>query len=224
MAARHSNFIVKADTAQVMAAIKKFEAIGGNSARAVQVGTNKALPRIKSMASREIRKDVRLKAKYVNDRIDVLKAGRNMQAVIKTPSRGMLMSRYSTDTQIANDTIRWIKAPPTPPRGIRIKIKPTGSTITFNGDKDIQGKPFYLLLRNSRQIGIAGRRRKTGPNEGKFKVYHSPSLSQVFRQLILDGNPHGHRVLDEANKIYEAQVLDAIRYLTTKLRPPADDT
>ena len=214
--------MVKANTAQVKAAMDAFKAIGGNTSKAVQVGTNKALPRIKSMASREIRKDVRLKAKYVNDRISVVKAGRNMQAAIRTPARGMLMSRYSTDTQIANDTIRWIKAPDTPPRGIRVKIKPSGTPTTFRGDKDTSGLPFYLVLKNSRAIGIAGRLRKTGKNGGKFKVFYSPSLSQVFAQLIKDGNPNRPRVLDESRDIYERQVLDAIRYLTTKLRPPSD--
>ena len=214
---------VTVNGAQLKAVMDKFEKIGGNTNDAVRIALNKTSRRAKTMASQEIRKEVRLKAKYVNDRIKVTRATKNkLSAAISAPSRGLLLSRFSTDTQIANPDIKWFKAPPTPPRGIRVKVSPSGSTKVFKGNSKIVGKPFYILLRNSRQIGIGGRRAKSGKAGGKLFVYHGPSLSQVFATLSKRGN-QGRPILEQAGQIYEKEVIDAVRYLTTKLKPPPEE-
>ncbi len=45
-----------------------------------------------------------------------------LSAAIKTPSRGLLLSRFSTDTLIAGDKVGWSRPPLVPKNGIRIKI------------------------------------------------------------------------------------------------------
>lgn len=147
---------------------------------------NKTVTKARTESSKAIRGDVRLKAAYVRQRLSVRKANpRNLSAKIMTPSRGLLLSRFSTNSQIASPNISWIKAPDEPPRGIRVKVKPSGGTQTISGDSETKGKPFYLALKNGR-LAIAARRKTVGPRGGKIKVFYGPSLSQVFKTLLPD--------------------------------------
>ena len=101
-----------------------------------------------------------------------------------------------------------------PPRGIRVKIKPSGAPVTVTGDSDTNGnKPFYVILNGGQNIGIAAR---LAGQRKKLKVFSGPSMSQVFNTVRDD-------VLPQASEIYQAQLLDAIRYLTQKQMPPAGD-
>jgi hypothetical protein len=196
---------------QLAEAIALFRFVGGNTDDAVRIAINKTAPKIRTAASRAIREQIRLKAAYVNERLvvaDPRATRRNLKASIRTPTRGLLMSRFSTDPQIADPSISWIKPPPVPPGGIKVKVKPTGSAKVFQG-RGIDGKPFYLVLKNSRAIGIAGRETGTG----KLKVFHGPSISQVFNDVRDD-------VLPQAAEEYQAQILDAMRYLLTMRYPP----
>lgn len=145
---------------------------------------NKTVTKGRNDASKEIRKQVRLKAAYVKNRMKVIKASRTkLSARISTPARGLLLSRFSTDTQISGDKVSWLKPPPVPPRGIRVKVKPNGGTKLFLGDSTTKGKPFYLVLKGSRQVAIAARRSSPGKAGGKLKVFYGPSLSQVFTDV-----------------------------------------
>ena len=196
---------IKPDEAQLADAISLFEFVGGNTSDAVRVAINKTAPKIRTRASSAIRSQVRLTAAYVRDRLTIRKAMRtNLTGAIQTPSRGLLLSRFSTDPLIAGDKVDWIKPPLVPAGGIKVKVKPDGEA------KAVGGKPFYMVLKNSRAIGIV---RRIGAGRRGIEVLHGPSLSQVFNTVRDD-------VLPEATAEYQAQLLDAMRYLLAKKYPP----
>lgn len=213
-ALRVISYEVNVDKNQVADALALFEFVGGNSADAIRVAINKSAPRVRTKASRAIRDQVRLQASYVNERLTIRRATRaKLSGAISTPSRGLLMTKFSTDTAISGDKVSWLVAPDEPKQGIRVKVKPKGSASIFKGAEGknlpaMEGKPFYLVLKNSRQLGIA--RRLQGSR--KVHVFHGPSLSQVFNKVR-------DQVLPEASEIYETEMLDAIRFLLAKKYP-----
>ena len=189
-----------------------FEFLGGNTRNANRIAINRTGPKVRTRASQAIRSQVRLKAGYVNQRLKFTRASNfNLNAKISAPSRGLLLTRYSTDTLISGDKVSWIKPPPVPARGIRVKVKPTGPIKVVRGDPETDGKPFYMAL-DSGVLAIAGRRKTPGPRGGKIKVFFAPSLSQVWTDVKDD-------VLPEAGDILTSEMADAIRYLLRKQLP-----
>lgn len=166
---------------EVQALLAKFS---DGARRAQARSLNKTVNRSRTESSKEVRKQVRLNAAYVKSLLTITKASeRRLQAKISTPTRGLLMSRFSTDTSISGDKVGWLKPPPVPPRGIRVKVKPTGGAKVFGGD-EIVGKPFYMVLPGTTgRVAIVGRRAKTGSQGGQIKVFYGPSLSQVFTDV-----------------------------------------
>lgn len=197
---------VEVDRSAVAEAISLFEFVGGNSADALRVAINKAGPKVKTAAGRAIREQVSLKAAYVNERLTFKRATRkDLSGAIGTPSRGLLLSRFATDPNVANESIAWIKPPPNPYGGHYVKVKPDEPEKKIGSGGD--SKPFYIVLKGSRALGIA--RRKA---DGAIDVLHGPSLSQVFNTVRDD-------VLPAARAELQAQLLDAMRYLLVKQHP-----
>lgn len=183
--------------------------IGRESPKAHARALNKTVTKARTESSKAIRKQVRLKASYVRERLKIRKASqKNLSAWIRTPARGLLLSRFSTDSSIANDSVSWIKPPPEPPRGIRVKVKPSGGAKVFQGDSSIKGKPFYMVLRSSNRVVIAGRRARPGKKGGKIKVFYGPSMSQVFTD-VKD---------DISEPMLEYQLQQYVRELETIIR------
>lgn len=200
-----ARYEVTVNQEQLRDAIRLFEFVGGNTSNAMRVAINKAGPKIKTLASEKIREQVNLQAKYVGDRLKFVRATTNsLNGRITTPSRGILLSRFSTNADIRGDKFSLIKAPKVGPRGIRIKVKPNASPKRFDGDP----KPFYMILKNSRAIGIVSRER----GSRKIKVFHGPSLSQVFNDVRNDVQP-------EANDELTKQLIDAMRYVLSRRYP-----
>jgi hypothetical protein len=198
--------------ADVKEAIEAFEFIGGNSEEAIRVAINKTAPRVRTIASSRIREQVRLSASYVGQRLTIRRATRSkLSGAISTPSQGLLLSRFSTDSLISGDRVGWIRAPETPPRGITVKVKPSGAPKRVTGDSETKGQPFYIVLNKGQNVGIAARL-KAGSKRNSVKVFSGPSLSQVFNTVKED-------VTAEASAIYSAQLLDAVRFLTLKRMP-----
>lgn len=191
-----------------------FQFIGGDAENAQRVAINKTGPKVRASASKEIRSQIRLKASYVNKRLKFKKATKgNLSARISAPSRGLLLSHFSTDSRVSGDKISWIKPPPTPPRGIRVKVKPKKSPqLLKGGGPGTTGKPFYMVLPNSGKLAIAVRKSGQPPGGRKVDVLHGPSLSQVFNDVRND-------VMPEAQQEYTRQMADAMRYLLQKRRP-----
>lgn len=147
---------------------------------------NATAKKARTEGSKAIRKEVNLKASYVNSRLTIRKATfRNLQSKVITPNRGLLLSRFSTNAQVRNENISWIKPPQVPKRGIKVKVSPGGGSKTITGDPETKGQPFYIALNNGR-AAIAARRKQLGPRGGKLKVFYGPSLSQVFNNVVDD--------------------------------------
>lgn len=198
---------VQVDKDQVADAISLFTFVGGNTDEAMRVAINKTTPKVKTRSSSEIRSQVRLTAGYVGDKIVVTKATRQkLEARIKTPSRGLLLSKFSTDTQVSGEKVSWLLPPPQPPRGIRVKVKPSGET------KSPGPTTFYMVLPVSRALAIVKRKTVAGPRGGKIDVLYGPSISQVFSDVKDD-------VVPFANAELTAQLLDAMRYVLVKKYP-----
>jgi hypothetical protein len=204
-------YAVQVDPAQVKDAVSLFEFVGGNTDEALRVSINKTAPKTRTIASREIRNQVRLQAAYVNERLSIIKATRkNLSGRIRAASRGLLLSRFSTDPLIASDKAGWIRPPLVPGGGIRVRVKPDGAPKTVTGDSETRGnKPFYMVINGGQNVAIAAR--LTGSK--KIKVFSGPSLSQVFNTVRADVTP-------QAAEIFEAELLDAMRYLLVKKYPP----
>lgn len=201
------SYNVQVDEVAVKDAASVFEFVGGNSADALRIAINKTTPKIRTLASKQIRTQVRLSAAYVGERLLITKATRNkLTGAIQTPSRGLLLSRFSTDPLIAGDKVGWIRPPLVPPGGIRVKIKPDGATKGAPGIG--KNRPFYMVLNKGANVGIMAR-----DAGGKTQALYGPSLSQVF-------NTVRDKVLPEAGAELQAQLLDAMRYLLVKKYPP----
>jgi hypothetical protein len=201
-------YTVKANEDQIADAVSLFKFVGGNTTDAVRIAINKSAPKIRTKSSSEIRTQVRLTARYVRDKLVIKKATRkDLSGAIQTPSRGLLLSKFSTDTKISSGKTSWILPPPTPPRGIKVKVKPVGSSKPLSSDY------FYMVLPKSHALGIVKRRATLGSQGGEIEVAYGPSLSQVFDTVRDD-------VLPEAGEVYQAQLLDAMRYILTKKYPP----
>lgn len=195
-------YSVDPDLGQLQEAISLFEFVGGNTDEALRIAINKSAPKIRTLASSKIREQVRLQAGYVRERLLIKKATRKaLSGAVQTSARGLLLSRFSTDAQVASDGIRWIRPPAMPAGGIKVKVKPDG------GSKAVSGKPFYMVLKNSRAIGIMVR------DGDKIKTLYGPSLSQVFDDVRGD-------VLPEAGAEFTRQLIDAMRYVLVKKYPP----
>ena len=203
------SYEIKPDRTQIAEAVALFEFVGGNSKDAIRVAINRAAPKVRTTSSRAIRAQVRLRASYVKSRLIIRRASRtNLSGAISTPSRGLLLSKFSTDSQVSGEKISWLKPPNEPARGIRVKVKPSGPTKAVGGDP----KPFYMVLPNSGALAIVRRRTTSGPRGGKIDVLYGPSLSQVFNTVRDD-------VLPEASDTYQSELIDAMRFLLAKQYP-----
>jgi len=204
-----AHYEITADTASIAEAVALFEFVGGNTSDALRIAINKTSPKIKTAASKAIRTQVRLSASYVGERLTVRKATRaKLSGAIGTPSRGLLLSRFSTDSLIAGDKVGWSRPPLIPAGGIKVKIKPTGAAKGAPGVG--VNKPFYIVLNGGQNVGIAAR---IGTGRKGLKMFSGPSLSQVFDTVRTD-------VLPVASAEYQAQLIDAMRYILVKQHPP----
>lgn len=209
------SYAVAVDEAAVADAVSAFEFVGGNSADALRIAINKCAPKIKTAASKAIRTQVRLSAAYVGDRLTVRKASRTrLSGAISTPSRGLLLSRFSTDPLVAGEKVGWIRPPLVPVGGIKVKVKPDGGAkgapLVWVPPLARPNKPFYIVLNGGKNVGIAAR---LGRGRKGIKVFSGPSLSQVFNDVRND-------VMPAAGAELQAQLIDAMRYLLVKKYPP----
>lgn len=203
------SYNVSVDQDQVRVTVSLFEFVGGNSQDALRIAINRAGPKVKTAASRRIREQVNLKAAYVNERLTFTRATKaRLTGAIKTPSRGLLLSRFATEPGIADESISWIKPPPAPYGGHYVKIKPDQPEVKVGRGSD--SKPFYLVQKNSRALAIARRRA-----DNTIDVLRGPSLSQVFNTVRGD-------VLPQAGEALQDELLDATRYLLAKQYPPEE--
>jgi hypothetical protein len=213
-------FSVDINPRDVDEAVSLFKFVGGNTDQAFSVAINRTATKTRSgtklksgqSASARIRSQVRLSASYVNKRLTIKKASRKeLRGELRALYRGVLLSRYSTNAIIRNDGIKksTLQVPKPPPRGIRVKVKPKGSTEALSNDF------FYMRLKGSGVIAIA---RRTGTGKGRgYEVPYGPSVGQAFRGLPSQGVRD--QVAPSAADQFEFELLDAMRFILAKKFP-----
>lgn len=207
-----ASYNLEVDREQIKEVLSLFEFVGGNTADALRIAINKTTPKVRTASSSAIRTQVRLSASYVRDNLTIKKATRaSLDGRITTPSRGIMLSRFSTDSTISGEKVSWFKAPLTPKNGIFVNVKAGGVRKKVVGKHG--GNIFYALLNNRQTVAIA----ESIPGTKKIDVLHGPSLSQVFNTVRAD-------VMPMARAEYQAQVIDAMRYILRKQNPPPEIT
>ena len=172
-------------------AIRRIESdlmhIKNGAPRAMSRAINHTLGVTRTEASKEIRKQVKLKAGYVREKLKVKRATINsLNGAIRTPTRGTLLTRYPHRQYKNGD--------------VGVQVKPTG------GKKRMPGA-FFIRFKNGVQaIAI---RTQYGPGLGRsegLKVLYGPSTSQVFTDVKDDLQaPSGNRLMQRMG--YEAERL-----------------
>ncbi|WP_136247937.1 phage tail protein [Halomonas borealis] len=159
--------------------------------KAMSRAINHTLGVTRTEASKEVRKQVKLKAGYVRDKLKVRRATTSKpQGAIQTPTRGTLLTRYPN---------RQYKK-----GGIGVQVKPTG------GKQKMPGAFFIRFANGNQAVAI---RTKRGPGLGRsegLKVLYGPSVSQVFTDVKDDlqatsGNRLMQRLDYEAGRLMAKQ-------------------
>lgn len=172
-------------------AIRRIESdllhIKNGAPRAMSLAINHTLGVTRTEASKEIRKQVKLKAGYVRDKLKIKRATVNsLNGAIQTPTRGTLLTRYP-HTRYKNSDMG-------------VQVKPTG------GKKRMPGA-FFIRFANGVQVIAV--RTEYGPGLGRsegLKVLYGPSTSQVFTDVKDDLQaPSGNRLMQRLG--YEADRL-----------------
>ncbi|MYL25003.1 hypothetical protein GLV89_14585 [Halomonas alkaliantarctica] len=185
------------------AAIRKIEGdlmhIKDGAPLAVSRAINHTLNVTRTEASKEIRKQVKLKASYVKGKLRLQKATQsNLTGAIQTPTRGTLLSRYPSSQKYRQKNGLRFKS------GVNVQVKPTG------GKKHMPGAFFIRFANGVSGIAI---RTKYGPGLGRsegLKVLYGPSTSQVFTDVKDDlqapsGNRLMQRLAHEAERLLRKQ-------------------
>jgi hypothetical protein len=210
---------IEPDQSQLKEAQELFQFLGGNSTDATRIAVNKAARRMRLVARKEIRNDVRLALSYVSERL-VVKAAKKggLTAKIETPSRGLRLTKFSTDPNIAAEGVQWIKPPlsavrqkggDTPPP-FMVQVKPGGATKPVRGDTS-KSKPFVIVGKGSRALLLV--QRNAG---GKLDALYGPSLSQVFSSVR-------ERIIPDAEKELVKQMGIAMNTLLKKQFPAEEE-
>lgn len=161
--------------------------IKNGAPRAMSRAINHTLGVTRTEASKEIRKQVKLKAGYVRDKLRVKRATVNkLNGAIQTPTRGTLLTRYPHRQYKKGD--------------IGVQVKPTG------GKKRMPGA-FFIRFKNG--VQAIAFRNQYGPGLGRsegLRIAYGPSTSQVFTDVKDDLQaPSGNRLMQRLG--YEAEQL-----------------
>ncbi len=209
---------IAADQEQLKAAQKLVNFIVDNSTDATRTAVNKTARRMKIVSRKEIQKDIRLELSYINKRLTVKGARKGQQtAKITTPSRGLRLTKFSTDESIAAEGVSWIKPPIEYTRrkdqassDFSVQIKPGGSVKDVKG-KPNKSEPFIIVGKGSRALILVQRK-----PDGKMDALYGPSLSQVFSSVR-------ERIIPDAEKELKKQMNDAINALIKQQHPTEEE-
>lgn len=168
---------IRMDRAALREIERDLDHIKNGAPRALSRAINHTLGVTRTESSKEIRKQVKLKAGYVRDKLRIQRATvSKTSGAIRTPSRGTLLTRYPH---------RQYKR-----GGIGVQVKPSG------GKKKMPGA-FFIRFRNG--VQAVAIRTRHGPGLGRsegLKVLYGPSVSQVFTDVKDDLQaPSGNRLM-----------------------------
>jgi len=208
-----ATFNVRLDEAKLAEAKELFEFIGGNSDEALRIAINKAGSKVRTLARRGIRSQLRLSVAYVNERLIFKRATRRrLEGALTTPSRGLRLVKFSSDPTLSSDAswfkppAEWVYRPGSFAPIFHVQIKPNGATERVKGRPGMS-KPFLIVGKSSRALLLVQR-----DSRDKLHALYGPSLSQVFNSVRDD-------VLPAASEELTAQMFEAIRSLTRKQLP-----
>lgn len=162
---------------------------------------NKVARAVRADALERIFEQSLLPRSYVRERIVLVRASPgNPEAIIKSPKRGVLLTRYPY-----RQLYKRGKSGKRIAAGISIRIKP--------GRAPIRAPWFVRRLRAGQQSGAGalGIARADPSRPGKIEVLHGPSVSQIFSSVRRDIEP-------EARASAGAAVEAAIQSLISKAR------
>lgn len=199
------SYRIDIDKSQVADAISAFEFVGGNTKDALRIAINKTGPKIRTQASRLMRQQIRFTAGYVAERLLFKRAKTSsLTGYIRAPKYENMLSRFDTNPTVASEKVNWIRPPLVPKTGIKIKIKPNGPSHNMGKDA------FYMVLNGGKNVAIA--ERMTSARK-PVQVFYGVSVSQAFSNIRT-------AVLPDAANEFQAQLIDAMRYILVKQHPP----
>lgn len=164
---------------------KVVKSLGNDERKTREIGVralNKTAARTKTAGSREIRKEVRLPAGYVGERMNLVRANRGkLFAEIRAERRAVLLSRYSR-FKPAGDLASARKTPSGRRRIARIARSPGKGAEALR-------HAFWVPIKRGHKQGGNGfalaERVKAGGGYArkKFEVLHGASVEQVWRTV-----------------------------------------
>lgn len=162
-------------------ALNSLRQLGREGQKAVTRATNNAGRRARTLASKEIRSQVNLRAGYVRERLKVKRANASRtEFVISAAKRGVLMTRYP---------YRQTR------RGVSVNIKKGGGRARLDGAFVTQ------VNAGGRKVDVVAVRTtgKFRTGNQRFRVLYSPSVSQVF-------NTVRETITPDVNRYYAEQI------------------
>lgn len=190
---------IEVDSNQLETVKQLLAHIKNGAARALSRALNKTASRAKTLAGREIRKQINLSASYVRERLYGPSSGFEFRATVNrltaklsAKKRGILLREFAT-------TEARLGRPPSP---VRVRVKP--------GTPKIMPGAFWVPLKNGNGLSIAIRK------GGKLDVLHGPSVSQVLTTVKDD-------ISQGLSQVLAANLQHETGWLLQKYPPPNDD-
>lgn len=166
---------------------RSLRAVAGESVTATMRAVNYAAKRARTEASRQIRDQINLPARYVNENLKIeFKATRaRLRSVISARTRPTRLARYG-----AKQLTRKAKGPAKgdPLRGIASGRKQAGVSVSVKrgGSRRKMRKAFLVPLRRGRMPGETSNMGvfiRTGRGKKDIKHLYGPSVDQLFRRI-----------------------------------------
>ena len=207
---------VEIDPTQLAEVQEQLAYLQNGANRALARALNRTASRGKTLASREIRKQVRLSAADVRERLagpanrfDCKATVNKLTAKISTAKRGIRLDNFLVSSAPTRAGL-----PATP---IKVRVKPTGAAKTIASGWWVRAKSSggYLIVINNDVLRRLGMKDKISGGL-PYTALHGPSLSQVFED-----------VKDQIGAELQIALADNLQHemewLITKYPPPGDD-
>ena len=207
---------VEVDPAQLAEAQERLAYLRNGANRALARALNRTANKAKTLASKQIRTQVRLSAADVRERLagpgnrfDCKATVARLTAKISTPKRGLRLDNFL------------VSAPPTragrPATPIKVRVKPTGPAKTIASGWWVRAKNSggYLIVVRNDVLRKLGMKEKITGNLS-YSALSGPSLSQVFASVKDD-------LAGDLETVLADNLQHEMEWLIAKYPPPGDD-
>lgn len=156
---------------QLKSATQELRALDKKSDQAASRAINRAIQQARTAANRDIRQGLKLKSSYLNQQLRIAKkaSSNDLEAVLSTRKRGVLMTRYA-----------------------HRELKGGGVSVNISGVRVKLPGAFLMQFANGRtgimvRVASAAGKSKRGKNRSKgLETLYSPSPSQAFNTVMPD--------------------------------------